>query len=234
MRKRRIQSGRRQLSVENRGKQIEMLNRMARCRELLLKQPHMTQTEMGVVLGVSQSIVSKYVHMILEEWTAEAISTTRERIELYVKRAEQGASEAFNGWQRSQKNQEVVTTAYVPKECPGCGGEKVKKGKECRTCDGTGKVIEEQVTRKEMGQAGDPALLLRYHEFNRDAARLRGLYARLNKRKEKPPSESGVQLHLHTDYDFSKMSGDEILRIKNALDQVKIAGQRTIDVRSKE
>lgn len=322
-RKKRVET-RRRLTHVRRTQNTDRMKRLARVREMVITQPHLTQDEIATILGVCRVTIGNDIQKVFVDWIDEDTLTTKKRVLFYVRRYDRAASEAFNAWKRSQKNAEQVTTAFVPKRCPLCKGKgKGKEGgirtggdegphrgtnwesqrtkarardkntcqrcgatqesigktldvhhivpwrdfdgdwkranrldnlitycpschqiieweaisksaTECELCKGTGTVLEEQVTRRETGQAGDPSLLREYRENTKEAARLRGLYARLRRGRKSPPSPEQHN-HLHMEVDWSRVPAETLLQLRGAMhDAVEAARVETLDVRSND
>ncbi len=225
-------------------------------RQMLL-QGIRSQSEMAARLGISQPAVSKHIQVIYDEWLKEDIKTTRAKIRYRVRQFEQGAQEAFVAWQKSKESEEQIITEYERKNCPECAarlenntvdsGKKPAKNaaktqpskdckisKDCKTCEGKGFILVENVTRKVTGKAGDAALLAQYNQALREAAKLEGLYIKRVK-VDKPEDGGDIHLHAHG-VDWSQVPAENLLRLKREYAEAAAAAnpENTMDVKSEE
>ena len=125
---------------------------------------------------------------------------------------------ALASYDRSRKDAEITTTTYREVRCRDCKGTGQVSERKCITCKGTGTLTKEDVKKKVYGQAGDPAFLRTFKECVVEAAKLEGVYPRIDT-KHKPQDHTTVpsqHLHLHG-LDLTKCSPQAILAAKQAL-----------------
>lgn len=218
---------------------IVVRERRRKVAEMLI-QGVQSQTEMALRLGCSQPTISNDIAAVFDQWLRDDIRKVK-RLRLYrLRQLERAGLEAYQGYQISRQNAEEVHTAYERESCPECVARRIKEentgkkpvkpsnGSICGTCGGRGYQLVENITRRVKGQAGDAALLRIYLDSLKEIAKLQGLYP-----KEKDGKANGLNVHLHANkYDFSKLSTDDLLRVKGTLDQARIEHSRTVDVPS--
>jgi len=190
------------------------------------------QDDIAARMGVCEATITQDVKAIYATWAAEDSITTKERIARRVRQLELAAREALEGFHRSKNNVESLQTTYDRRECSACAGKKAVRGVACRTCDGTGIELVENITRKVTGQAGDAALLKVYLDSVKEAARLQGLYAFVKakyNRKKLPEQQPVVNLYANVNWD--KVPSDQILQIKYACAQA-LGAAKALEVQS--
>lgn len=202
--------------------------RRLKVRDLLL-QGCSSQSEMAARIGCSQATISKDIAAIFKEWLVEDVETSHAKAAYRVRQLELGASQSFDAFQRSKQSVEQVTTEYEKVLCPSCAG-KGRNGKGCKTCDGTGAVVQENVTRRMTGQAGDPSHMSNYRAFIREMAKIEGLYQK--KPDDDKPTGDVYHQHLHLKIDWDKVPADQLLRIRSECRKLMVYG-KTIDAESK-
>lgn len=156
-------------------KEVELEGRLRRIEQLMLRGVT-NQQELAAAFGVPQSRISTHMKEIRRRWReADEEATADERV-LRQRQFENLLQMALNSFERSKKDaEEVVTHEEV---CGACDGKKFTsefgEKKECKNCEGRGKVLRE-VTRVK-GQVGDVAFLKLAKELVAELARLKGIY----------------------------------------------------------
>lgn len=200
---------------------IVIRDRRQKVRGMML-QGIFAQELIAARLGCSQPTISNDIREIFRLWVAEDVETTHEEVLYRVKQLELGVSESYTAFQRSKQSVEQVTTEYVKVLCPTCVGK--VNGKGCKTCDATGAIVQENVTRRLTGQAGDASHLSNYLRFVREAAKIKGLY-------QKPVKRVSHQ-HVHLNIDWERVPADQLLRTKQECNRLLAYGTQAIDVKS--
>lgn len=197
--------------------QVEARKRRQRVRDYLLRGIT-SCAEISVALGIRQETIANDLHFIFESWMTQDIRATRKKRAYRVKQLEFAAHKAILSFERSRQDQEEYQTVATPVPCPECRGTGSvgPEGEEwCSTCDGSGRVLNEVVTHRVKGQAGDSSFLRTYIDSIKEIAKLEVLYPRTS---AKPVRVEGKVLHAHVHggIDFSKVSAEAILEAKRA------------------
>lgn len=208
-------------SADIRRRQIQKQVRLVKI-EQLLRKGITNQNALAARLGISQPTVSKYVAEIYDNWLHDNPRSARKARMLRVRQLEHVAVQAIDSYERSRKDQEEVTTVYQPVRCKGCKGTGWKDGKEetekwCEYCDGSGTTLQEVVTRKIKGQAGDAAFLKTAKDAIAECAKIMGLYRK--EKKEEKPLEGGNTFVMidGRQADLSTVSSNLLLQAREAL-----------------
>ena len=131
--------------------------------------------ELAVRHGVSDTTIGtdlRVIEAILrEEMTEEAIMDRDRR----VKQHESVIGKSFVAFERSRQDHEEISTRYEKRPCRKCKGDE-EKMESCEACEGKGYSIEEAITRKVIGQAGDPRFLGVIQKGLAEICRLKGYY----------------------------------------------------------
>lgn len=153
--------------------------RYVRLQELnpLLATGTYTLSELATRFGVTTGVIVHDRDYIYENWwksehreeVAEARLQRVKELE-YIKRL------ALESYQRSRKDKTEVTTRYDKKECEECKGTGKLPKCICIACEGTGFVMEEVVTRKVAGQAGEGGFLETARKVTMDICKLEALF----------------------------------------------------------
>jgi len=203
-------------------------DRMQRLAQMVTERPDMTQTDIAARFGCSQPTVSLYLSELFADWLSDDKQQVQHVFLLAIKRQERVFALAIDGYQRSQQNVERVTTAYVPRQCPVCKGAELKSKKTCKACDGTGKVLEEHVTKQLTGQAGDSSFLNTATNALRQLAKLQGLH-----RKELNvflQSSGGESVAGETRVDWSRVTPDELIAVRRMMTRATLPPERGINL----
>jgi len=142
---------------------ITRLKRIALMRKDMLNGLT-NQAQLAIRHGVSISTTHKDVHTILREMNEESKELGKREFALSLHRLEDNIKEASMAWERSKENKEEIRTEYQKRKCQDCQGTGIEDGEEdgeewCVRCEGKGEYIEEVVTTKVTGQAGDVSFL---------------------------------------------------------------------------
>ena len=180
-----------------------------------------TQHDLAVRYGVSDTLISnclKKVRLVLDEEFAEEAVTDKNR---RVKQLEDVQAKANLAWERSKENAEELRIQYVKVECRDCKGKGMQEdGKTwCEMCEGKGKITEEIVSRKVVGQAGEPRFLSLVNECVKEISRLNGHYP--DKRGlQKESDEGDKHLHLHLG-EGGKVDPDILIQMRRLMIQAE-------------
>jgi len=204
-------------------------DRMQRLAQMVTERPDMTQMEIAARFGCSQPTVSIYLHELFADWLGEDKQKAQHTFPIAVKRLEKVFALAIDGYQRSQQNVERVTTAYVPRQCPVCKGAELKSKKTCKACEGTGKVLEEHVTKQLTGQAGDSSFLNSATNALRQLAKLQGLY-RKDVNVFLQSGGGGEALVGESRVDWSRVTPDELIAVRRMLTRAKLPLVRGMNI----
>jgi len=178
------------------------------------------QIALAVRHGVNQQTISRDIAIILGEMREEDKQMAKAELLVALNRVEDNYREASNAWQRSKKNKEEITTDYYKKTCKECKGTGMLEGDEesqewCPVCQGDGFILQEKVTRKTTGQAGDPTFLRERRELIKFRCFLLGIGA------PKEPQEPIVQNNTIVNLNMSKVSREKVVQALRAIDQLK-------------
>lgn len=138
----------------------ERLKRIGKLFKAYIEGNYNTQQELSAWLGVSEGQISqdmKVVRAILREQFDE--EEAKEDLIKRIKQHEAIIGKAFRDYEVSRQPSEEISTRYEKRPCRRCKGEGEKEGIKCERCDGLGYNVEELVTKKVSGQAGDPRFL---------------------------------------------------------------------------
>ena len=173
--------------------------------------------------GVCPITAHRDVHAILKEMNEEQKELGKQELIIALNRLDDNIREATNAWERSKQNKEEIRTEYLKKECKECKGIGMKDGNEdieewCEKCNGEGWHMEEVITRKISGQAGDPAFLKERRECIKTKMYLLG---------HKPVDKGGrppKNVHLHnTSINVTNIDSKEVLDALVGLNTLKRA-----------
>ena len=177
-----------------------------------------SRRELAIRHGVTMQVVTldlkAYWKEVKEEYRKEAVENAMvmERVLYYV------YQQAIDSWERSKKNAEEITTSYDRVKCKLCDGTGFKPGTTvwCDECEGEGISIIERVTRREKGQAGDPAILRVALDSMKEIGKIQGI---------KIPDQSGVIPNVNQFFgnnliDLSGLSDDDLL---DAVEGIRVA-----------
>jgi len=173
------------------------------------------RSQLAAAFGVGLMVISNDLRELFDGWLKEDIRSIAKEKSIACRQMDFGALEAINAWERSKQNREVITTEYLPRNCPDCKGSGFVEDTEkwCPTCDGEGRITVENVTRKIEGQAGDSSLLSSYREFIKERAKIKGLYPDSESMKKGKSQPNTIELHANARIDFSKASPEILLEV---------------------
>ena len=159
--------------------QIAKIQRRAKVRQDMLNGLT-NQHALAVRHGVSQLTSHNDVKAILEEMNAEQKELGKQELVMTLHRLEDNIREATNAWERSKQSKEEIRIEYHKRKCNDCNGTGMEDGDDnsehwCVVCNGDGYKVEEQVTKKVTGQAGDPRFLQERRECTKTKCYLLGL-----------------------------------------------------------
>jgi len=149
--------------------------RLAKLRKDWLDGGWNSQHELAVRYGVSDCQICRDLKIIREVCRAEFEEESKTDFDRRIKQLESVAGRAAQGYERSRKDHEEVTVRYEKKPCTECANDKDKKS-TCRKCEGRGFTYEEHITKRVVGQAGDPRFLSIITKCITEICRLRGHY----------------------------------------------------------
>jgi len=187
--------------------------RRDRVRELLLSG-EVCLNKIALGLGVSFATAQDDVDYVYMQFQRESRLKPSEALAEAINRFSSAAQKNLASYERSRQDAEEITTTYTPKPCYDCGGSGFKEGTEdwCDTCQGTGKIQVENVTRKIKGQAGDASFMAEYRKCIEMIARLKGCFAKFeNVVPPLPPSNNTVIFNNTAKLDVKGMSPDVLL-----------------------
>ena len=179
-------------------------------------------TELSARFGVSMVQIQQDRKYIERNWWREEENTKtkpmrrKREIELeYLKRL------AIESYHISRQDKEEITTAYDKRKCVECEGTGRLPKCRCLNCEGLGYVLDERITRKVVGQAGDAAFLGKAIDCVKEMIQLRGLRIEVPK-KLKMDADVGVQ-HTHTiDVErYKNVDPELLLQAMGAISQVE-------------
>ena len=159
-----------------------------------LEQTYSSQRELAVRYGVSDSLICqelKIIREILKEEMTENAKVDRDR---RIKQHEAVIGKAAISFEKSKQNHEEISTRYEKRMCRKCRGKQEVEGAVCDQCEGKGYNIEEVVTRKVVGQAGDPRFLGVIQKGLMEIARLMGYYPEKTTTKKVLEEKSNILL----------------------------------------
>ncbi len=138
------------------------------------------QNALAVRYGVSQFTAHLDVHAILKEMNEEQKDLGKQELIMTLYRLEDNYNKASVAFERSKESKEEVRIEYQKRKCKDCDGTGMEDGNKdtnvwCVICKGDGYIIEEVVTRKVTGQAGDPRFLQERRECIKMKCYLLGL-----------------------------------------------------------
>jgi hypothetical protein len=228
-----------QLTKVTRERKVLMRKRRQRIADLML-QGEVSKMKLAAIVGVTTQTITTDMDWIWNYWLHEDIRKSSQHRSIAVRRQLLAMFEFYQSWQASKQSREQVTTQYIPRPCPKCEGKgRLKRPRlddslpqyaVCKTCDGTGKVIEAKVTRTMTGQAGDGSLLEGYAKCVRDIAKLQNLYPTPGGKRR-----SGPELHLHqhgpTNIDLSNLPTALLMETQDIFDKLRKSGV-TVEVES--
>ena len=203
--------------------QIAKINRRAKVRQDMLNGLT-NQSALAVRHGVSQFTAHLDVHAILAEMNEEQKELGKQEQIITLHRLEDNIREASNAWERSKENKEEVRIEYQKRKCKDCNGTGMENDNDdtndswCTTCNGNGYYTEELVTRKQVGQAGDPRFLAERRECFKMKCYLLGL---------KPENKGGrppFKGHVHdTTINVQYIDTEAVIRALQGLNTLKAA-----------
>lgn len=205
----------------------------AKIRKDYLEGTYHTQHDLAIRYGVADSTICQCLKriraIIQEDFREDTIADFERRI----KQLEDVQGKANLAWERSKENSEELRIQYVKVKCPDCKGTGMQEDGEtwCEKCDGKGTVTDEVISRKVVGQAGDPRFLSLVNECTKEIARLKGHYPERGKKKDEPGGEEGDK-HLH--FHFEGKVDPEILiqmrRLRIQAEESKNGNGQVVDV----
>ena len=175
------------------------------------------QALLAVRFGVSVKTICIDQQEIRKRWLGESIRGEKERRAVYLQMWRLLHRLGVDGYERSREDEVTVTTEYRPKKCPDCKDGMLAGGEWCKVCGGEGETIQEVVTKRMVGSAGDPSFLRVSGDAIREMVRLEGLeQSRLGSAGRQPLIERIEHNHLHLD-------------LSNAPAELKAAAKRTME-----
>lgn len=192
--------------------------------------------ELAAKYGVSEMTICNYVKEILAEMRKRYEEQLPSQKRLMEERLMATYAQAEESYQLSKQNAVETHTAYAWVKCKSCkgsgweGGRAPKRDEDgdwCEACEGSGKVMEEQVTTRVKGQAGDSAHLAVKLAAIKEWNKLHGNYP------AKPKEE--LDVNVRAGMDLSGVPGDMLLQAMSAMARLREAAKaKAIDVESKE
>jgi len=156
------------------------------------------QHDLAVKYGISDTTVSQYLQRIKailsEDFKEDTIADKERRI----KQLEDVQAKANLAWERSKQNSEELRIQYVKVKCRDCKGTGMQKDGAtwCESCEGSGRVTDEVVSRRVTGQAGEPRFLSLVNECVKEISRLNGHYPERRRKQDDPEGDKHLHLHL--------------------------------------
>jgi len=237
-------SGRSKGSATAGGMNFKTVNLMRRVKvrkrrlkvESMILRGVTNRTSMAVALGVNPQTIANDIEAIGSGWLENDIRRMSNRRTYRVKQLMFTAQAAWASYERSKQDSEEVTTVYIPRQCPTCKGKTADPvtNQPCDSCNGTGKIMTENVTRKIKGQPGDSTFLQVFKSCVIEAAKLENLYRTLTPNVPVPAANVNVQIN---NTDLSQLTPETLLRIKQAMRQVDelfVSNGKVVDLVSQE
>jgi len=195
---------------------------MSAIRKDWIEGTYHTQHDIAIKHGTTDHTVCvclKRIKNILQEEFKEDSVADKER---RIKQLEDVQAKANLAWERSKQNSEELRIQYVKVKCPDCKGTGMQEDKEtwCESCEGKGNVSEELLTRRVVGQAGEPRFLSLVNECIKEISRLNGLYPEKGKTGDKESPEGDKHLHLHLG-EGDKVDPDILIQMRRLMIQAE-------------
>ena len=137
----------------------QRMDRLAKLNPILAIGGYTLQ-ELSARFGVSTKQISNDRIYIEQNWwpveQSQKTKAIRRRREIELEQLKRFAIESYK---RSRQDKEEITTSYDKRTCTECGGTGKLPKCRCLNCEGLGYVLDEKVTRKVSGQAGDASFL---------------------------------------------------------------------------
>jgi len=174
--------------------------------------------------NVSVPTIAKYIKEIQNEMRARYADQLPAQKNMMEERLMETFSQAETSYLLSKQPVEEISTQYVRVKCRYCKGTGWEdadedSGEWCDACGGDGRVIEEQITRKVKGQAGDSSFLMVKLQAMREWNKLHGNYP---EKKKDAASEQHLHLHQASQIDLSRASPESLLEALSAMNRVKL------------
>ncbi len=187
-----------------------------------------TLTELATRFGVSVPVILGDRDYIYENWwKSEHREEVAEARFQRVKELEHIKKLALESYFRSRQDKEEVTTRYDKVECEECKGTGRLPKCKCIACEGLGYVIEEVVTRKIAGQAGDCAFLETARKVTLDICKLEALFKDPEVKVQHVVS-ANVRHSVQLEERFAGVDPELILQAKVALARLEQASKENI------
>jgi len=193
---------------------------MAGIRKDYLEGTYHAQHDLATKYGISDTSVSVYLlqikEIIDEDFKEETVADKNRRI----KQLEDVQAKANLAWERSKQNSEELRIQYVKVKCRDCKGTGMQEDGQtrCETCEGSGRVTDEVVSRRVTGQAGEPRFLSLVNECVKEISRLNGHYPEKGRKKDE--SEGDKHLHLHLG-EGGKVDPDILIQMRRLMIQAE-------------
>jgi hypothetical protein len=192
-------------------------------------------TDLAIRHGVSAPTISNDLKAIFNNWKEvyeqiDELSKPTDRTHAVLALTEVYRL-AGEGFRRSQQNKQEVKTEYRKTKCEDCGGtgwqggsKSESGGKACSTCEGEGEVIQELVTTRETGQAGDSSFLRVANDSIREIARLKALYP-----EKERSGNSQIDLNVYNlGIDINAIPAEDIFAAKMLVAKLGRGGARKV------
>jgi len=172
------------------------------------------QIALAARYGISQQSIGNDISVILGDMREENKQVAKAELLIALSRMEDNYKEASKAWRKSKRNKEEVVTDRVKKVCVACRGTGMRNADPdteewCPLCNGDGFIIQEKITRRVTGQAGDPSFLKERRELIKFRCFLLGI-------PDKSPDEKPI-----ININFANISNDKILKALSAIEQLR-------------
>lgn len=191
----------------------------------LLASGSYTITELANRFGVNPGIIHADREYIYENWWKsehrEEVADARLQ---RVKELEHIKKLALESYHRSRQDKEEVTTRYDKTICDECQGTGKLPKCTCIACEGLGYVMEEVITRKIAGQAGDCSFLETARKVIIDICKLEAL-AKDPEIKVQHVVSGDVRHSVELEKRFTDVDPELIIQAKLALARLEQASK---------
>ena len=138
------------------------------------------QNNLAARHGVGQATIHHDIKAILIQMKEEDEERAMAQRSIAIGRLEDVVREATVAFEKSKQNKEEVRIEYKKRICNDCDGTGMEDGnaiseKWCETCEGLGTTVQEHITKKVTGTAGDSSFLKEKREAVKQQAYILGL-----------------------------------------------------------
>ncbi len=194
----------------------------------LLAQGTYTMQELATRFGVNINVICGDRDYIYENWWK---SEHREEVEderaRRIKELEYIKRLALESYFRSRQDHEETTTRYDKRICEECEGTGKLPKCTCINCEGLGYVMEEIITRKISGQAGDNAFLQTARAITLDVCKMQALFKNPEVKVQHVVS-ANVHHTVALEEKYEDVDPELILQAKIALARLEQAGGQNV------